>query len=140
MSLAVMGLLHELDDGKKRQITEEDYEYFLEVLPPVAFRFQWNGEKWRFGFAEGADYVYAFKKQGDMFYAQKTDLLNPRECGVPLEKQLQGFSKRLKEEKEAVRAASWIPTWLKLGKQSPWIQEANDPPFNTQSFHLCQSD
>ena len=106
----------------------------------MAFGFAWNGEKWGFGFAEGNDYDYAFKKQGAAFFAQKTDLLNPHECGVPLEKQLQGISKRLKAEKEAVRAASWIPTWIKFGKQSDWIQEAHDPPFNTQSFHACVSD
>ncbi len=135
-----MGLLHELDDGKKREITEADYEHYLGVLPPVAFRFQWNGERWAFGFAEGNDYVYAFKQQAGKFFAQKTDLLNPFECGVPLEKQLQGFSKRLKEEKEAMRAASWIPTWSRLGKQNPWIRQATDPAFTTQSFHACLSD
>ena len=69
--MTAMGLLQQLDDGKKREITEEDYEYFLEVLPPVAFGFAWNGEKWGFGFAEGNDYVYAFKKQGAAFYAQR---------------------------------------------------------------------
>jgi hypothetical protein len=135
-----MGLLHELDDGRKREITEADYQYFLEVLPPVAFRFQWNGERWGFGFVEGNDYVYAFKQETGKFYAQKTDLLNPIECGVPLDKQLQGFSKRLKVEKEANRAASWISIWLRLGKQNPWIRQASDPPFNTQSFHACLSD
>ena len=72
-----MGLLHDLDDGKKREIAEEDFDYFLDVLPPAAMGFRWNGEKWAFGFAEGADYVYAFKKEGGKYYAQKTGLMNP---------------------------------------------------------------
>ena len=135
-----MGLLHDLDDGKKRGISEDDYYEFLEVLPPVAFRFRWNNEIWGFGFSEGYDYVYAFKKQGDQFYAQKTDLLNPWECGVSLQHQLAGKAPHLKEQKEAMRAASWIPTWVKIGKQNPFIRQAGDPPFNTLSFQSCISD
>ena len=98
-----MGLLHDLNDGKKREVTEEDFDYFLDVLPPAAMGFRWNGEKWAFGFAEGADFVYAFKKEGGWYYAQKTDLLNPRECGVSLEDQQQGFAGRLRDEKWASR-------------------------------------
>ncbi|SRR6266404_215847 len=136
-----MGLLHDLDDGKKREITEEDFDYFLEALPPVAMAFRWDNEKWHFGFAEGYDYVYAFQKQGGQYFAQKTDLLNPWECGVPIDRQQQpDFAGRLKEEKEATRAASWIPTWLKLGKANPWIRQASDPPFDTRSFHACVHD
>jgi len=136
-----MGLLHDLDDGQKREITEADFDYFLDVLPPVAMPLKWKGEHWSFGFAEGHDYVYAFKKEGGKYYAQKTDLLNPHECAHSIEEQQQpGFAERLTEEKEATRAASWIPTWLKLGKANPWIQQASDPPFNTQSFHPCVND
>lgn len=93
-----MGLLHDLDDGKKRQITEEDFDYFLEALPPVAMRFRWNNERWHFGFAEGYDHVYAFKKEAGKYYAQKTDLINPWECGVPIDQQQPGFADRLKQE------------------------------------------
>ncbi len=135
-----MGLLHDLDDGKKREISEDDYDYFLDVLPPVAFRFRWNNENWHFGFSEGYDYIYAFTKQGGKYYAAKTDLLNPYECGISLEDQLQGKAPHLKERKEATRAASWIPTWLKIGKQNAFIRRASDPPFNTQSFHACVND
>ena len=39
-----------------------------------------------------------------------------------------------------MRASSWIPAWIKVGKQSDYIKEADDPPFNTQSFHACVSD
>jgi hypothetical protein len=135
-----MGLLHNLDDGKKREITEKDFDYFLEVLPPVATRFQWNNENWSFGFAEGDDYIYAFQKQGGKYYAQKTDLRNPYECGVSLASQLAGKGSLLKERSEATRTASWIPTWVRLGKQSPWIRQANDPPFNTECFQACGND
>jgi hypothetical protein len=51
-----------------------------------------------------------------------------------------GFAGRLKEEKEATRAASWIPTWLKIGKENPWIRQAGDPPFDTRSFYACVHD
>jgi hypothetical protein len=90
-----MGLLHELDDGKKREITEQDVDYFLDVLPPVAMPLTWNGERWAFGFAEGDDFVYAFKKEGGKYFAQKTDLRSPHECGVSIEEQQQpGFAHR----------------------------------------------
>jgi hypothetical protein len=125
-----MGLLHKLDDGQKREINEEDYDYFLNVLPPVAFRFTWNGERWGFGFAEGAVHIYAFKKDGDKFFAQKTNLMNPYECGVSLEEQLRRLGQETIGEKEAPRTSSWIPTWVKLGRKNPWIREADDPPFN----------
>jgi len=133
-------LLHDLDDGKKREITEGDYVYFLGVLPPVAYRFTWNGERWGFGFAEGADYVYAFKKEGDKFFAQKTNLMNPNECGLSLEEQLRRLGQPQKDDTEQPRASSWIPTWVKLGKKNPWIRPANDPPFNTQSFCECKDE
>jgi hypothetical protein len=136
-----MGLLHDLDDGKKREITGEDFDYFLDV-PPVAMGFRRNGERWSFGFAEGYDYVYAFKKEGGRYFAQKTGLLNPHECGHSIEDQQNtpGFAERLGREKEATRAASWIPTWLKLGRENPWVRNAVDPPFDTRSFHPCVSD
>ena len=31
-----------------------------------------------------------------------------------------------------------ITTWLKIGNQNQWIAEAWDPPFDLQSFHICQ--
>lgn len=96
-----MGLLHDLDDGRKREITEEDFDYFLDVLPPVAMGFRWNGERWAFGFAEGANFVYAFKKENGRYYAQKTNLMNPRECGVSLEEQQHGITGRLGDERGA---------------------------------------
>jgi hypothetical protein len=137
-----VGLLHDLEDGEKREISEADYAHFLDVLPPVAFGFPWNGERWGFGFAEGSDFVYAFKREAGRYFAQETTLLNPNECGHSIEDQQRspGFVERLGREQEAARAASWIPTWLKIGRESPWIREATDPPFDTRSFHPCVSD
>ena len=119
-----MGLLDDLGDGQKREITENDYDYFLGVLPPALMRFRWGKDQWDFGFAEGYDYVYAFKKQGDQFFAQKTDILNPREEPNPTNR----------------TSPSLIVKWLEIGKKNEWIRRADDPPFNTGSFHRCQSD
>jgi hypothetical protein len=30
--------------------------------------------------------VYAFKQEGSKYYAQKTNLLNPSECGIPVDR------------------------------------------------------
>jgi hypothetical protein len=137
-----MGLLQSLEDGKKREISEEEFDYFLNVLPPAVMRFTWAGERWSFGFAEGNDFIYAFKRQDGKCYAQKTDLMNPHECGGSLEEQLQRLHHRQAgtETISASRAASWIPTWIKIGNANPWIRRASDPPFNTQSFHECAND
>jgi hypothetical protein len=136
----IMGLLDRLQNGKKCEVNEDYYEYFFNVLPPVAYNFTWNGEQWGFGFAEGAEHIYAFKKEGDQFFAQKTNLMNPYECGVSLEEQLRRLGQSPKTPKEPERTSSWIPTWVKLGRKNPWIREADDPPFNTQSFHECKDD
>jgi hypothetical protein len=135
-----MGLLHDLDDGKKRRITEEDYDYFLDAVPPVAFNFHWNNEKWNFGFAEGGNCVYAFQKQGGKYFAQKTNLLNPCECGLSIDDQNDGFAAQLRRRKKEPRVASWIPAWLKIGKRNAFVRRANDPPFNAQSFQACAHD
>jgi hypothetical protein len=34
----------------------------------------------------------------------------------------------------------YLSKWLDIGKKNPWIREANDPPFNTQSFYECADD
>jgi hypothetical protein len=39
-----------------------------------------------------------------------------------------------------VRAArNWIPVWLTIGRENPWVVEAEDPPFNERSFHECKT-
>jgi hypothetical protein len=136
-----MELLRELDDGHKREITEKDYDYFLGVLPPVVHGFDWNGERWNFGFSEGAEeLICAFKKVGNKYFAQMTNLRNPRDCGVPLEVQLAEAARLAPHSKRTGKPGSWIPTWIKLGKTSPHIRLASDPPFNTRSFHECKDD
>jgi len=34
---------------------------------------------------------------------------------------------------------NWIPTWLRIGIENPWIVEADDPPFSERSFHECKT-
>ena len=90
---------------------------------------------------KAATSFYAFKKEAGRYFAQKTDLLNPHECGVSVEDQQQpAFVERLGQEKDGLRAASWVPAWLKIGKENPLVRQASDPPFTTQSFHACGSD
>jgi hypothetical protein len=31
-----------------------------------------------------------------------------------------------------------IRSWIAIGRENPWISEADDPPFTELSFHLCQ--
>ncbi|HVX62909.1 MAG TPA: hypothetical protein VHC19_19975 [Pirellulales bacterium] len=79
------------------------------------------GERWDFGFAEGADHLRLFKRDGNGYFAIETPYLNPREAG-PVDTQ-----KR-----------RWVMRWLQLGKAYPQIRQAAEPPFTTQSFHECR--
>jgi hypothetical protein len=116
-----MATLHDLlKDGRKHAVSEADYDYFLGVLPPVAGPMSYFGERWDFGFAEGADRLRLFKRQGEACFAIETPYLNPREAG-PVDTQ-----KR-----------RWVMRWLQLGRAYPQIRQAADPPFTTQSFHEC---
>src|SRR6202042_1564420 len=67
--------------------------------------------------------LFRYDHDSDTFFAQQTPWLNPMEAGS-----IGSQKKRL------------VLEWLKLGKQYPWIKEAEDPPFNTQSFQECQTD
>jgi hypothetical protein len=62
--------------GKKVPVTEETYWYFLEVLPPVFMFGVVKGELADFGFAEGADEVIAFRKDGEKHFAWRTGVLS----------------------------------------------------------------
>jgi hypothetical protein len=31
----------------------------------------------------------------------------------------------------------WLLAWLNIGNRNPWIREADDPPFNEESFCEC---
>jgi hypothetical protein len=115
-----------ITDGREHRVTEDLYDYFLEVLPPVMMgRIAHQGKNWSFGFAEGCEEVTLFRhdRQTGEFFAQRTPWLNPYEAGS-----IESQKKRL------------ILKWIECGKANPWIREADDPPFNTQSFHECQTD
>lgn len=111
-----------LKDGRKHAVSEEDYDYFLEVLPPVTGQMVYQGERWDFGFAEGADRVLLFKHQGSEHFAIETPYLNPREAGS------------IDSQKRR-----WLMRWLQFGKSDPDLRRAADPPFGTQSFYECRS-
>lgn len=102
-----MGLITDLRDGKKREITEAEFDYFLGVLPPVTYRFSWGGESWSFGFCEGLDYVVGFKVEDGRYFAQQTDILNPVECGVSIADQAVGKADRMKRRLNEVRLGNW---------------------------------
>jgi hypothetical protein len=112
-----------IQDGRDHEINEELFYYFLEVLPPVTDRMTYQGKLWDFGYAEGHENVTLFRREGDQFFARQIPWLNPREAGS-----IDSQKKRL------------IFDWSKIGKGNQWIRQANDPPFNTQSFTEVQSD
>jgi len=62
------------------RITEEVFDYFLGVLPPVSMgkTIKLNGriQKTSFEFAEGWEKTTAFWQVGEKFYAQKTNRTN----------------------------------------------------------------
>jgi hypothetical protein len=64
-----------MHSGAVIEIDEEIFDYFLEVLPPVYMhRFMEIGGRRRqvvFGFAEGAEPVTAFWREGVRFYCQR---------------------------------------------------------------------
>lgn len=43
-------------------------------------------------------------------------------------------AKRPEEKNGPDEAGSWIPAWLEIGQENPWISGAVDPPFNERSF------
>ncbi len=112
-----------LQDGCKHQVSRDDYEDFLDVLPPVCMEMTYRGERWDFGFAEGADFVRLFKRQGDHYYAIQTPYINPYEAG--------GFS---------VQQHRWILQWIKLANGNRTLRRAGVPLLTTSSFHACDTD
>jgi hypothetical protein len=112
-----------LQDGRKHRVSRADYEHFLDVLPPVCLDVAYQGERWDFGFAEGADYVLLFKRQGEHCYAIRTPYLNPYEVG----------------DFEA-QQHRWILQWIKLANRHPAIRRAAVPLLTTGSFYTCLTD
>lgn len=112
-----------LQDGRNHQVSLADYENFLDVLPPVCLDVAYRGERWDFGFAEGADFVRLFKRQADYYYAIQTPYINPYEAG--------DFS---------VQQHRWILQWIKVASRNRTLRRAGVPLLTTSSFHACGTD
>jgi len=115
--------LEQLTDGRKHRITARDFHRFRDEYLPVGYQIAYQGEVWDFGIAEGADHVVLFTQQGEAYYAIETPYLNPFQAGS-----IAGQVRR------------WIVQWIAIGLENPLIRDANDPPFNSRSFDLCQTD
>lgn len=48
-----------------------------------------------------------------------------------IEERLDGVSQQVRSQ---------LRTFLRIGRQNPWIREANDPPFTELSFHVCEDE
>jgi len=71
-----------MHSGRVVEITEENYWYWLEVLPPVFMRreIMLGDGSWKyadFGFAEGAEPITIFWRKDGRFFCQRTDQMNP---------------------------------------------------------------
>jgi hypothetical protein len=119
----VSTLLDRLQDGRRHPITQAEYDHFLDVLPPVCMVTSYLGERWDFGFAEGADHVCLFRKRGNDCFAIKTPYLNPFEAG--------GFD---------LQKRRWILNWIELAKGNHAFRQAGSPRINTQTFHEYATD
>ena len=116
-------VLELLQDGKQRPISQAEYEYFLDVLPPVCMATSFQGQRWDYGFAEGADHVFLFRRQGERFFAVKTPYLNPYEAGA--------FEMQTRRR---------ILKWVELAKRNVAFRQAGNPRIDTQTFHEYESD
>jgi hypothetical protein len=72
-------LFEALARGERAEVDEEVFEYFLEVLPPKLMSTTVtlvDGSKVRatYGYAEGADTITAFWREGGRYFAQHTTL------------------------------------------------------------------
>lgn len=70
-----------LERGEKCLIDAAMFDYFLEVLPPVSMNTECtliDGHKVRasFCFAEGAERIVAFWREGDNYFAQQTNRIS----------------------------------------------------------------
>lgn len=63
--------------GEKVPVTEETYWYYLEILPPVFMFGVVKGELADYGFAEGANEIIAFRKEGKKYNAWRTGVMAP---------------------------------------------------------------
>jgi len=83
--------LHALRDGNTHYLSREQYAYF-QRQPAALGRFDWNGQRWEFAVAGKDAVLYAFRQHhswwgSDTYYAEKTDRIDPRVCGMDIEGQ-----------------------------------------------------
>ncbi len=116
-------LIERLQDGRQHAISQVEYEYFLDALPPVCLTTHYRQQLWDFGFAEGADYVYLFRRRGDQYFAVKTPYLNPYEAG--------GFD--MQKHRQVLK-------WIDTAKRNPAFRQAGSPHIDTQTFHEYEND
>jgi hypothetical protein len=85
--------LDELDDGRKHYIAEEEFDYYRARVPRAVGPFTWDRCRWSFGVAGPDAALYAFGTfrhwwtGRTLYFAQKTDRLDPRACGRDLDAQ-----------------------------------------------------
>ena len=89
--------LRVMDAGEVAEIDSEMFDYWLEVLPPTGANREQNGESMRmagmggqwtrkdgtvqrfsFAFAEGLEPMTVFWQKGERYFAQRTNIINPR--------------------------------------------------------------
>ena len=56
-----------MHSGDTLEVDSEIFDYFLEVLPPIFMGRTINGQRYSFGFAEGAETVVGFQKVKSLF-------------------------------------------------------------------------
>jgi hypothetical protein len=78
--------LNALNDGKKREISEDDFDTCVQGPAPGGALFRWNGES-RQLWVGCFHYVYAFQKAGGITSRQRTSSTH-RSAGNPLFDQL----------------------------------------------------
>jgi hypothetical protein len=66
-----------MHSGQEVEINEGMYYYWLEVLPPIFMWKVFDGKKYEFGFAEGAEPVTVFWRKDDRFFCRRTEIMNP---------------------------------------------------------------
>jgi len=118
-----MSLLDRLQDGKEHVVSQAEYGSFLDILPPVCLTTNYQDRRWDFGFAEGADHVFLFRKAGDRCFAIKTPFLNPFEAG--------SFETQKRR---------WILRWIALARKDPAFHGISLPRIDTQTIREATTD
>ena len=75
-------MIRQMHSGEQIRISEEVFNYFLDVLPPVFMNRRFNFKdgqsvKESFGFAEGAENVVIFWQDGTEHFCRQSTMMNP---------------------------------------------------------------